>query len=816
MKTGNENKITDDAVEKTNEGISDLSDFLDDIQNTLNTSLYSSSEKKKASSIQNDPLYEEKPKKTASVKEEVAAILNESEDAGNESGGSCDGAADFDSDFNNIFDIIKNNGAQKAEKSAPSAAKIEYNKTIAADEEDEDIKIYSGESADDEPVKTPEDYFFDNIKNEVISSKNTQNAEQVMNIINDSGDTESGEESYDYFGLDIPPETSPSPAKPKRKSNTATNKKTVPGYEKIKNSILYKFSETEYTSFDQTDGVFKQYSKYYAWEFFHIAACLILFLLEFYLEIAPFFKLKLPYVLDINYYNTVYIPLDWQILFLACAVMNKSLIYGFKSLIRNIINIHAVASVVAFVTFLQTLLTYIIMYNKPGIRLYNSVVIGLFIFIAIGNLLSIQKESLAFKMIYAKRSKFGVKILKNNSHEGDCFQEYINDDHKIGLSQVASFISNFFSTTNKKLDNKPLKIILLAMISISVIMFGIMTVLKRDVYSSVSNVILFILASAPFCASITAVYPFYKTQRKLKEKGATIIGEDSIENYSNISVFSVYDRDIFPPELIKVSGIRIYSDDRIDTVIKCLCSLCDKINSPLYHVLKASVNFDPVKDMKEVDIIDIKDNGIFFKISSKNFYVGNSEYISDLGLLIPKENVDENFDDTFIKSSGNIMYFSTGDKVIGKFYLKYELTPDFADIIKNLARLNICLGIRTSDPNITNESIQKIVANKKTVINIVKLYDVNERQIVEENLTTGIVSKNNVKSLIEALISCNKTNNVIKTNMLVQIMAFVVGAVIAGVMIFSGDISKISVLHLILIQIFWFLPVLLLSNLTPH
>ncbi|MCL1858609.1 MAG: hypothetical protein FWF92_05185 [Oscillospiraceae bacterium] len=595
--------------------------------------------------------------------------------------------------------------------------------------------------------------------------------------------------------------------------------------------IFNKAIDKEYIDREQINEIFASYRKSYVAEFIKLSLGIFLFLILFYMEIAPYIKWAMPNALNINYFNLPYIWIDLQILVLVAALNFKSLVFGVKSMLASNINVYSISFFFFAIAFLHTMLTLNLRYNNPNMILYNSIAVYSMVLISLYNLLDMSSEITSFKTVSSKKPKFALNIVahspvkssKNQKSsqpynssglESELFRDVIPYDTPVGGIIKTPFISNFFSRTYK---DKHTGGIIKYFVYISLVMALIIFIVsmgvskEKDWYVALSSITALLLGSLPLCSFIIEVYPVYRAQKKARAIGSAFIGGKSIEESSDAPIISLYDRDIFPANQIKISGIKVYGNNRIDTVLQNLCVVFDKLNMSPADTFKASTNFDRNFN-KDIKFINIDDLGICYAANNQKLFLGTPEYISNMGLV---PSYDSNFDDPFVKSSGSIMFLASENEVIAKVYIKYEITADFYDIIKNIKKINACLCIRTFDPNIDDELISKLGNIKKYPVKVLKLKNPADVYEIPERTDAPAVSKESIKSLINAVLIAGRTKNILKSNVLIQIFAFAASLILSVILGIAGQLWGINAGHLFLIQSFWFLPVIVLLGITP-
>jgi len=593
---------------------------------------------------------------------------------------------------------------------------------------------------------------------------------------------------------------------------------------------LYKISNKEYTNREQIAEIFASYRKIYKSEYIKFGIGIFLFLLLFYMELAPFLNWKLPNELNIKFYNLPYIYINMQILLIVAALNLKSLIYGLKSMIRSNINAYSISFIFFSVGFIQTLLTLYMRYNNPDIVLYNSIAVYGMLLTGIYNILDLKSEIASFKTISSKNFKYALSAsgpVKTSAaapqsecpyssleYEPELFKDIVHYNASAAGILKTPFVSNFFSRTNKEKDhggNIKYFVYIALFASLMLLAFYTLSAKEKDWYTFISSVAALILGSVPLCSLIIYIYPVFKAQNKARAAGAAFIGGRSLEESADNTIISIYDRDIFPADKVKLSSIKVFGSNRLDEVVQNLCVIFDKLNMPPADTFKSTTNFNSAFN-KNIDIAGIDDEGICYVSNGRKLFLGTIEYISNIGLIPP---YDSNTDDPFVNSSGSIMILATESEIIAKIFIKYEISADFYDIIKNIKKINACLSIRTFDPNIDETLLNRLGNIKKFPIRVLKLKDPEDKQSPPERMDSPVISKDSVKSLINAVLIAVRTKRVMKSNVMLQAVAFGASILTAVILGFTGHLWGINAGHLFLLQTFWLFPVLLFQGITP-
>ncbi|MCL2096496.1 MAG: hypothetical protein FWH10_06285 [Oscillospiraceae bacterium] len=679
-------------------------------------------------------------------------------------------------------------------------------------------------------------------REEITKIRETEDFEisGVMDDSDDSGETDDidlellkaigiGKASGYYPVGEKENDRTPGKKNPREAKERGKSRGDVSPAEKSKTRLtpIHQISNREYSGSGQVQELFASYRRVCRSEFAKFAVSLILFLILLYMETAPYIGfLPVPNVLNIDFYTLPYIYVNLQLLLIAAALNLKPLIYGALSAAKSNINVYSMSCLFFILAFAHTMLTLYMRDNGLGIALYNSTAVYAMLLSGLYNILDMNSEITSLKTISSKKLKYAVSLnsavrAENSAYysspelETELFRDIFPSGAFSGGIFKTQFISNFFSRTNRnKTLGGSLKYFVYTALFAAAVLLAFYALFyqphERNWYGFLSSAAVLLLGSLPLCSFITEVYPAFKAQKQARMSGAAFIGAESLRESAETKIISLYDNNIFPSEQVKISGIKVYGNNRIDSVLQNLCVIFDKLNMPPADTFKASTNFDGGFN-QNIKISGIDDNGICYDANGQKLFLGTVEYISNMGLT---PQYDANFDDPFVKSSGSIMILSSETEIIAKVYIKYEITSDFHDIIKNIKKINACLCIRTFDPNINDALISKLGNIKKYPIRVLKLKNPGDIQLAPERVDSPVVSRESVKSLVGAVSIAVRTRSIIKNNGLIRAVAFGCGIILAAALGFTGHLWGVNAGHLFLFQSFWMLPVILMQGVT--
>ena len=258
---------------------------------------------------------------------------------------------------------------------------------------------------------------------------------------------------------------------------------------------------------------------------------------------------------------------------------------------------------------------------------------------------------------------------------------------------------------------------------------------------------------------------------------------------------------------MKLRSVKVFGSGRIDTVIYNVASIYALLGGPLADVLKvATADLGRAED---AEVLSVENDGVEAVVEGKHLYLGKAAYLRKYGHLPVADPDDEEIEEG---GDTGIMFLVCEDEVVAKLYVRYAIDPAFEVTLKNLYRSGICVGIKTVDPNINDEMLSTRIRLSKYPVRVLKYSDVGDGRRMPERTDSGIVSKKSVKALLRTFALCDKARHVTRTNLVVNAITLVVGIVIAMAVAFLGSLTAVHSVYVALFQLFWLIPVYLLSK----
>ena len=515
-------------------------------------------------------------------------------------------------------------------------------------------------------------------------------------------------------------------------------------------------------------------------------------------------------VFDPAVYPVVYIMVSLQLMLLACFCAVDEIIAGVKNIFRGTPTPSSMTALLTLggIVYSAVLAVTVVSPNEPV--MFNFVTAVSAMLTLICAMYNNKRESMNFAVIANRKPKHIVRRLPDEESEGEA-RAFAESEDACDVMKIekTDFIDGFFARLSRPDPSTGVFMTFAMSASVAIaVLFGIFVNLRGGDNTSVCRVVYSaMLMLAPLSAYVTFSYPMYRANIAAKEYDSAIIGDASLEEYSNASIISFDDKNVFPSYSVKVQNMRIYNNARIDRVLYYAASVFAYAGGPLQDVFEVAT-----KDMgvsQNVKIFDTEAGFLATQVDGVNIIFGSSQNLQSRGLEIPEGALR---DDVDLSDELSIMYMFRENKLVAKMYIKYVMDSDIDLILKQFSGSGLYVCVRTFDPNIDEAMIAKKAGMKKMPLKIVRYSSADEVGRYEEKVDSGLVTCGSPKSLLQVITYCGKVLHTKKTDIALGVLSVMIGAAILILLLLADSLSVLSSLLIVLYQLVWLIPITIASK----
>lgn len=578
-------------------------------------------------------------------------------------------------------------------------------------------------------------------------------------------------------------------------------------YKSVADDVEKEDTEYEYTDRAQNNEVNRLMRQGIRRSFRRLVGAIFITLFIIYLELASKGGAGYSIYLSQGRYGVLYILADLQLLFFMGMILMPSLINGAKGLFTFNLTADSVFFFSFFASTCYSIARIFVLPTDPNLQLFNLTAAMCGVCSALISFLTAKKDFACFKVIASAKSKYAACQLSGTSRESDEFYSYLLEDSDIYTVKKTKFISGFFARLAKRPKSNDLFNFLLPLVIIaSIAVFAIKAVMGADGAECISSTMFTLAVALPLSSFFIISMPLCTANRRANRSSSCFIGPAVTEEYADASVISFADTEVYPPNQVKITSFRTYGDFRIDRVLIELSRIFNYVGGPLEKVLASTIT-EPVEPAQYIRLLESASDGLRVVLDGKEYFIGKRAYMRRYRFEAPKDEID----DMYENSVGSVMFVSIGDHLAVKLYVKYSINPLFDELLRDMNKSGLCVGIKTLDPNINNELLANGIKYKKCPIAILKAGDPEDMNKVSAKIDSGIVTNSGLHNFLRIFALCDKTRHIIKSNAMICVIGTVLSLIAAAFMIFTGDTEAIPSLYTVLFQLAWVLPVWLLS-----
>ncbi|MCL2820867.1 MAG: hypothetical protein FWD38_08605 [Oscillospiraceae bacterium] len=196
-------------------------------------------------------------------------------------------------------------------------------------------------------------------------------------------------------------------------------------------------------------------------------------------------------------------------------------------------------------------------------------------------------------------------------------------------------------------------------------------------------------AAAPFSVLLSFSVPFATVTKSTRKSGAAVAGWGGADDICFTDGVCVTDDDLFPPGMLKLSGVKVYDGASPENAIRYTASLILSSGSGLTNLFAEVLKQQGLSAMK-VDDFECHESGIGAVVRGEQVSTGSAAFMNLLGVRVP--------DDTNMK---NAVYTAVNNRLVAMFAIDYKPLPSIQSALISMLKWRIDLYFAMRDFNVT-------------------------------------------------------------------------------------------------------------------
>ena len=316
-----------------------------------------------------------------------------------------------------------------------------------------------------------------------------------------------------------------------------------------------------------------------------------------------------------------------------------------------------------------------------------------------------------------------------------------------------------------------------------------------------------LLAAVPAVGLLCYSRAFATLARRLAKRGAALCGWYGACAIGNRAAVLLHDDDLFPPKACEPNGVKSYNGYTGNQVIGYAQAVLQKAGSGLAACLDALLTQEGGRRMQADAIRLYESSGIGGKFGMDTVLVGTLSFMRRMGVHMSAE--------TKVKRA---TYVSVNGELAGLIAIRYSTSAQVRDAIGILTRSGRTKPVlATCNVTITPKLLAqkfRIPADRFLFPDLRQRAELAARTADPESTLCAVLAKPHIAAFADAAVGGRILQTVVKAGLLMAIISGLIGICVLGALSLTGAIAALSASYLVLFDLIWLVPALLLTGWT--
>ena len=316
-----------------------------------------------------------------------------------------------------------------------------------------------------------------------------------------------------------------------------------------------------------------------------------------------------------------------------------------------------------------------------------------------------------------------------------------------------------------------------------------------------------LLAAVPVSGLLCYSRTFAVLTKRLAKRGAALCGWYGACALGNNAAVLLRDEDLFPNGMMEPNGVKSFNGYTGNQVIGYAAAVLGKAGSGMAPVLNSLLERDGGRHM-QADAIRLYENGgIGGKFGSDAILVGTLGFMRRMGVHMNPE--------AKVKRA---TYVSVNGELAGLIAMRYGASSGVKDAMGILTRSGRTKPVMaTCNVSITPKLLKqkfRIEPNRVDFPDLRERAELAARSADPDSTICAVMTNAHLATFADAAVGGRILQTVVKVGLIMAIISGLIGICVLGVLSLTGAIAGLSAAYLLLFDLIWLIPVMLLTGWT--
>lgn len=315
------------------------------------------------------------------------------------------------------------------------------------------------------------------------------------------------------------------------------------------------------------------------------------------------------------------------------------------------------------------------------------------------------------------------------------------------------------------------------------------------------------LMATPASFFIATSRPMAILERRLHMVGTVICGWQGVKALSGKAAFPLSDSDIFPTGSVKLNGVKYYGDRTPEDAIAYASALMAENGGALAPVFRELLKSKDGFAYQVENFRAYPAGGIGGEVCKEPVLLGTIDFLQDMGVEIPEG--------TLVNQA---VYCSIDGQLSAVFAITYGKLKSSAAGLVSLCANRKLHCVMLCDDFMLNESFLRskfsVSTRRMRFLEREQRQALSQRKATAEDAALALTTQDGLSPMAYAISGARSVRTATRMGLWLHIFAGILGMLIMALLAYIGNTELLTPLNILLYQLVWTIPALLVSSWT--
>lgn len=316
-----------------------------------------------------------------------------------------------------------------------------------------------------------------------------------------------------------------------------------------------------------------------------------------------------------------------------------------------------------------------------------------------------------------------------------------------------------------------------------------------------------LLAAMPATIFISQSRPAWLLEQKFRRLGTVLCGWQGVEGLRGKAVFPVTGRDLYPPETLRMNGMKFFEGWEPEQVIAYTAAVISATDCGFAHLFTGLLDSHNGRHLAATELTCYENGGITGVVEGESVQIGSWSFMKDMEIEVP---------DSARISYG--MYVAIGGSLSGVFALNYGKNPSANAGVNTLTAYRNLECVLVSDDFVVTHGFLKGKFGIKPKRFILPAYEqraaLRQAELPEDAPVLVMTTAKGLASIAYGVTGARMLRSTSWAGAILHMVGGGLGLGIMLTLVILGALHLISPVNMFLYQLIWMIPALLITEWT--